>query len=167
MPRQKVSCTFYENCYYDKGKTTRIKMISTQGYISSLRILVPPQNGLLHIGRLLTPRNFKPDLTGKDKITPVKSQREPVVWMFGCSPKETGAVTVFQEKYISGWQNCVIPHRICKSRGLRAISFFAINLRSEITNFVCSSSHKWCVTYVFVQYFCQARIFTFAFARQR
>ena len=38
-----------------------------------------PQNGLLHTGSLLTPGNFKPDLTGKDKITPVKSQSEPVV----------------------------------------------------------------------------------------
>ena len=50
------------------------------------------------------------------------------------------------------------------------LSYFAINLRSEITkdlHFACSSSHKWCVTYVFVQYFCQARIFTFTFTRQR
>ena len=73
-------------------------MISTQGYISSLRILVSPQNGPLHTASLLTPGNFKPDLTGKDKITPVKSQSEPVVLMFACQPNETGAVTVFQEK---------------------------------------------------------------------
>ena len=73
-------------------------MISTQGYISSLRILVSPQNGLVHIVSLLTPRNFKPYLTGKGKIAPVKSQSEPVVWMFACQPNETGAVTVFQEK---------------------------------------------------------------------
>ena len=67
--------------------TKTVIMISRKDYRNQndfhpgiyLRILVSPQNGLLHTGSLLTPGNFKPDLTGKDKITPVKSQSEPVV----------------------------------------------------------------------------------------
>ena len=152
-----------------QGKTTRIKMISTQGYISSLRILVSPQNGLLHIGSLLTSWNFKPDLTGKIKlhlwslkvsrscecllVSPMKLE----LWQF--FKRNTSHV----DKTVFYCTESVNPE-------VFGLSYFAINPRSEITkdlHFACSSSHKWCVTYVFVQYFCQARIFTFTFARHR